>query len=496
MTSLLMIALLAGAPTLQDFAVLKEDYQVLQRDEHDMAACWVFLPGETAAGVPFIAQVADDGGTVQRKIEHPASALGDARAMLLDELPVGGPYSIAVSTAEAPEKTIVRFEHVLVGDIWILGGQSNMYGADIVREKLPALPYLNMLDVRHLELDAHWAAAVPPIHRIPEPFASFTLRAQHPEFTPQRVAEIIASQTPVGGIDPSYFFARALYEQSGVPLALVPCAMGGSLSMWDPANRAQNRYGFVEHHVRGLGGRVKGLLFFQGEQDAIFGEHDRAVSKPSEIGPLNTYSDRFIQFAEALRHDFADENMPVIFAQIGRHHNGPADRESAWESVRDQQRRLPERLLRSHCIPSLDLNVMDGLHFDYDAMQAMGNRMAYVALPYVKPDVPTRQEIRLRSVVRGETPRPTIVVTFDGVTGQLKSPGRPAGFVLKTESGEPLDWIFKTDLDPARPGTVILHATAVPPDVRLYYGAGPAPYVNIVDDNNMPLPAFGPVEIE
>jgi len=44
---------------------------------------------------------------------------------------------------------------------------------------------------------------------------------------------------------------------------------------------------------------------------------------------------------------------------------------------------------------------------------------------------------------------------------------------------------------------VILWTTKMPDqDVALYYGAGPAPYVNIVDDADMPLPAFGPVKPE
>src|SRR5262249_30651492 len=157
---------------------------------------------------------------------------------------------------------------------WLLGGQSNMYGIDVIKEKLPAMPAVNMLDVRHFDKDAHWCAAVPPIHRIPEPFATFTLKSQHPEFSEQRIREIIASKTPVGGIDGSYFFARKLLAESKVPIGLIPCATGASLSIWDPSERDRNRYGFLLHHVRAVGGRVKGLLFYQGEQDAIFGDPD------------------------------------------------------------------------------------------------------------------------------------------------------------------------------------------------------------------------------
>ena len=44
---------------------------------------------------------------------------------------------------------------------------------------------------------------------------------------------------------------------------------------------------------------------------------------------------------------------------------------------------------------------------------------------------------------------------------------------------------------------MILRTTALPvKGVGLYYGAGPAPYVNITDEEDMPLPAFGPIVLE
>jgi hypothetical protein len=124
--------------------------------------------------------------------------------------------------------------------------------------------------------------------------------------------------------------------------------------------------------------------------------------------------------------------------------------------------------------------------------------MAFVALPHVKSGIPARHEIKLKSVTPLAGSRPGIVVEFSGVTGKLRAPGRPVGFVVKkTATGERLDWIYKADFDPSRPNVVILHATsALRETVALYYGAGVAPYVNIVDDNDMPVPAFGPVSVQ
>jgi sialate O-acetylesterase len=493
----LVVALAASlaSSVTPDRAILREDYQVLQRIADDRASCVVVLPAEEAQAARFVVAIEREGGQSVRRFEATSITAGEAsRGVAIDDLPTGGPYSITVARAERPAEPFRRFHHVLVGDIWVLGGQSNMFGIDLVREDLPALPTVNMLDVRHFLRDAHWCAAVPPIHRIPEAFATFTLKSQHPEYPDDRIRSIIASGQPVGGIDGSYFFARKLAAESGVPIGLVPCAIGGSLSLWDPQERDTNRYGFVLHHIRNIGGRIKGLLFFQGEQDAIFGDETQSVTTPSAIGPLSTYGDRFVRFVEALRADVHDPAMPVIFAQICRHHDGPKGRDRAWELIRDAQRRIPERLTNARCVSSIDLDVMDGLHLDYDSHRRMGERMARLALPYMKKGTPPREEIRLKSVERVSAPRPCLVVRFSGVSGRLRAAGRPTGFVLKKPAAETFDWIYKVELDPAQPGAVILRTTALPsPGVALYYGAGPAPHVNIVDDDDMPLPAFGPI---
>ena len=479
-----------------DRVVLTEDYQVLQRDAKERASCVVVVPKEVE-GTTFVVTIEDQAGNKVRQTESTAIELeGARRGVSVEDLEVGGPYTITITAKDNPAATPVRFQRILVGDIWILGGQSNMFGIDRIKEELPELPYLNMLNVLHFQRDSHWCSGVPPIHRIPPSNAPFVIKRQHPEYSDAQVQSVLASNVPVGGIDCSYFFARKLHGDSGVPIGLIPCAIGGALAIWDPQDRAKNRYGFLHHQVMRAGGRVKGMLFFQGEQDAIFGDKDQTETKPSLIGPVSKYGQQFKEFVESLRKDVQNPDMPVIFAQICRHHNSPEGRAWGWESVRDAQRRLPEYLPHSHCVPSIDLDVIDGLHLDYDSLKRMGERMARLALQYSKHGVPPRSEIRVESVTAVKSPLPRIAVKFSGVTGRLRAPGRPTGFVFKKSTGEALDSIFKVELDPARPDSVILWTTGAPSDVALYYGAGTAPYVNIVDDDDMPLPAFGPIALE
>lgn len=488
---------LACAGVAGDVPQLKEDYQVIQRNAAGHGSCVIVLPMAGKAADKVALTIDDGKRNVRRDELEIRDLVGGKRGLVLEGIPVGGPYTITVSRPGAGGDKILGFQNILVGDIWLLGGQSNMFGIDLIKEPLPSLPYVNMFNVEHIKEEGHWCAGLPPIHRIPEPFALFVLKAQHPEYSDEQIKKVIAAKTPVGGIDCSYFFARKLFAESRVPIGLIPCAVGGALAIWDPKDRAGNRYGFAIRHVKNVGGRVKGLLFFQGEQDAIFGDERETVTKPSLIYPIGTYGRQFKDFVETLRRDVGNPEMPAIFAQICGHYTGKKERDRGWETIREAQRRIPDLLPKSHCVATVDLEVMDGLHVDYDSLKRVGERMAYLALPYVNRVTPPRREIKLVSAAFGKTIKPTIVVEFSGVTGRLRAPGKPTGFSLKRkDTGESLPWIYKVEFDRTRPNVAILHVGIGKQEgLQLYYAAGSAPYANVVDDNDMALPAFGPIEL-
>lgn len=156
-----------------DGVLLKEDFQVLQRDAADQASCTVGLPAALRNVSGLAIEVQDARDQRIRLIEtSPVDLRGGERGAAIEKLPVGGPYTIAIRGSDKSIKDVVCFRHILVGDVWILGGQSNMYGIDVIKEDLPALPYLNMLNLMHIEKDSHWCAGAPPIHRIPDIFRS------------------------------------------------------------------------------------------------------------------------------------------------------------------------------------------------------------------------------------------------------------------------------------------------------------------------------------
>ena len=160
----LLISLVpAFAADVVEGVLLNEDYQVLQRDSHDESTCTVLLPTtlQNAGSLAITVEDAQDKPIRQGELA-PVDLRNGIRGVVIERLPIGGPYTITIAASGNPQKDGIRFRNILVGDIWILGGQSNMFGIDIIKEKLPALPFLNMLNLLHFAKDAHWCAASRP----------------------------------------------------------------------------------------------------------------------------------------------------------------------------------------------------------------------------------------------------------------------------------------------------------------------------------------------
>ena len=137
----LFIVLGTTGTVFADFTRLVEDYQVLQRDEDDTATCCVVVPPDLPEQTRFQVTVTDNAGTQIAFHANitPEPAGGTARVVVLQKLPVGGPYRVAVVVStedqDQPPRTLV-FRQILVGDIWLMAGQSNMYGSVRLEEKL------------------------------------------------------------------------------------------------------------------------------------------------------------------------------------------------------------------------------------------------------------------------------------------------------------------------------------------------------------------------
>ena len=284
---------------------------------------------------------------------------------------------------------------------------------------------------------------------------------------------------------PGFPFALRMKQTTGVPQGVIACAHGGTrMSQWDPALKTQggnSLYGAMLRRVAKNGGRVAGMIWYQGESDAT----------PEDV-PL--FTDRMKKFIAAVRRDLGYANMPFVQVQLC-HVFGLSDNTS-WNSIQEQQRCLPHVVRNCLTVPSIDVSMDDGYHVSGAGAIILGDRMAQ-AMDVLYRGVKTgKLPIGLKKISIEEEPdhnTVNVVVEFDNVVGKLQSAGRPYGFILAGTGGlTGTGFVFDVKLDGAR---AIVRTTRNAAQLSVYaihYGFGTDPFCNITDSAGRSLPVFGP----
>ena len=180
-------------------AAVLGDHMVLQRGQPIRIWGWA-APGEVVQA----SLARQHGKTVAGR---------DGRFMLrLPALPAGGPHVLSVRTANAEK----QLHDVLVGEVWLCSGQSNMEW--LLKDSEGAAEAIASADahpgIRHIKLPHH-AALAPQDDILP-------------------AAWQVASAATAGEFSTvAYFFARKLQQELRVPVGLVNSSWGGShLETW------------------------------------------------------------------------------------------------------------------------------------------------------------------------------------------------------------------------------------------------------------------------
>lgn len=380
----------------------------------------------------------------------------------LQGLPPGGPYDVEVRIG--PEAGHVK--QVLVGDVWILAGQSNMQGCGNLCDATPDNPL-----VRAFYMIDRWGVARDPIHNL------------HEAVDPVHLGGVPLTNK---GIGPGIPFANAMHDATGVPQGLIACAHGGTtMAQWDPAKKklgGHSLYGAMLRRFRKNGGRVAGVLWYQGESDA----------NPEAAA---VYTPAMKTLIRAFRRDLCDPALPVAFVQIGRYIGEPLSF-TAWNSIQEQQRLLAAKLPRVAMVPAIDLQLDDGIHVGGRDMRVLGGRLAQ-AVRAIRKEKGAREPIALAGIElrrRDGWPESEIRVRFSNVVGRLRAGGVPRGFDI-TDGAAARPCIYDVRLDG---DTAILHSQQLPTyfgDKALHYGLGVNPFCNITDEAGRPVPVFGPVRL-
>lgn len=239
--------------------------------------------------------------------------------------------------------------------LFILAGQSNIAGRGAVPEWAETANSLVFL----FGNDYHWRIAVEPIDDPTDQVDGVSL-------------------DPDAGFSPGLAFATALLRQRPeLAIGLIPCARGGSsIHAWRRSLSDATLYGSCLKRVRAAStmGEVVGVLFFQGEADAI----DPELYQETILFP-EVWADKFRALVSGWRDDLGLAELPVVFAQIGTH-TAP-DLFINWEIVKEQQRLV--EIPFSAMITTDDLALQDGVHFTPESYQTLGQRFADAYLDLV-----------------------------------------------------------------------------------------------------------------
>lgn len=405
-------------------------------------------------------------------------------------------------------------------DIWVFAGQSNSQGWALLKAPVEPDPRILFFNEQN-----QWVVAEEPLNKrfyewTPGPvdenillqrFEVLLPKGSTPEKFLRR--QLVNSTEPLGGVGPALFFAKALLQSIDRRIGLISCGVGSSIKQWNPQLRSQegSLYGLLLERIARAGGEIHGLIWYQGESDAL------------TAGAAAGYEEAFLGLIDAIRRDTKRPDLPVVYVQIGRFVHPYDAHARAWEKIRDTQYRAAFQRKNLHMVSAIDLPLEDSIHLSFEAYQRLGPRLAEIALTEVYRQDGHGRSIQLDSVeiLQASSRRPLIRVRFRGVSGRLTAPGPASGFELRSKlqaedpsrsyplppsPDVPIPVIYRVDFDPGDPAALILGVFDNSPillgkrhafsgDLSLIYGAGLNPNVNIVDERDIPIPAFGPVEI-
>jgi sialate O-acetylesterase len=418
-------------------------------------------------------------------------------------VPTGGPYQLSGTVQVGKTEQKLTVGPLFVGDLWVLAGQSNMVGYGNMIDVTPPHP-----KVMALGMDGRWGLAREPLHW--EVDAIDPVHFGDPATRAERSRNLHQGRGQGAGL--GLPFAVSLVEQTNVPIGLVLCAHGGtSMEQWIPAKKSEgghSLYGSMLLQVERAGGRVTGMLWYQGESDA-------------NPAAARVYPEVFPAFIAAIRRDLHQPDLPFYFVQIMRLvYNRPDIDSKSRNPVREAQRLIPERVPHTAVVPAIDLELDDLGHVGTPGLKRLGQRLALVALRklYGQRGATTPN---LEKVTKG--PGQTLIVHLKGVnqrpaqSGQgpiAAEPPRPttsldaapevglrparhiAGFSIRQEDGTEIPLIFDAAVGPTGDTVILKLAGPIPPGAQLWYGYGLDPYCNLTDSLDMAVPAFGPVVLD
>jgi sialate O-acetylesterase len=405
----------------------------------------------------------------------------------LPATPAGGPYSLTIKG----QNTIV-LEDVLVGDVWLASGQSNMELP--LRDRNAPAP-----GAYPLILNAEQEVAMANFPQIRQ-FTVQKVVAYQPQTESAGYAWQVCSPATAGSFSAvGYFFARDLHQRYHVPIGLISGPWGGTPAEAWVSPEALRQLPDFQAPVAALAARparpepldkdaqntptvlyngmiaplqpyaLKGIIWYQGE---------------SNVGRGGQYRTLFPALIRDWRARWGSE-LPFIFVQLANFTKTlPLPGPSAWAELREAQAQALA-LPRTGMAVAIDLGDPDDIH--PANKQDVGHRLALAArqVAYGDKRVAAAGPTFQRMQVRGSQ----VHLTFGHVgKGLLLKSGTTTltGFAVAGADGQ-FHWAAATLAGRAE---VVLTCAAVPTPVAVRYAWADNPLGNLYNSVSLPAPPF------
>lgn len=283
----------------------------------------------------------------------------------------GGPYSISVSDGEP-----VTINNILIGEVWLCGGQSNM---EMPMKGFRDQPVIGSNDAVFNSTNDQLR-----VYTIPRAVERQAKDTSKSSVWKTARPEIISNFSAT-----AYYFGRLLQQQLKIPVALINLTYGGSPAeafmnaeslkafpeiAVPPATgtekltnkNATTLYNGMVHPVAGY--TIKGCIWYQGETN-----YDRPAQ----------YEKLFPAMVAFWRNEWGQGNFPFYFAQIAPYDNsiypqGNLNPRINSAYLRDAQRRALSSIPAAGMIVLMDAGEEKNIH--PANKEIVGKRFAYLAL--------------------------------------------------------------------------------------------------------------------
>ena len=432
-------------------------------------------------------------GTFSKQIKKCVSNESGGWTLTFNPVPAGGPYTLQVTAG----KQTLLLNDILVGELWICAGQSNMEfplkdaanaSADISKAGNSGIRLFNRKGIVRPD-DSKWdSLSLDKINKLE--FLEGKWKSCNTESS--------ADFSAIG-----YYFGKMLNENLKIPVGIIQVTVGGApieafidrktlefdpylvdvLYKWKQndfimdwcreraglnssfSKNELQRHPFepayiYEAGIQDLAGLpVSGVIWYQGESNAHNAEH---------------YSRAFPALVESWRKTFNHSEMPFYFAQLSSL-NRPS-----WPWFREVQRQLSLSVPHSGMVVTSDLG--DSLNVHPKHKREVGERFAKLALAKVYGQ---------KLICSGPE-----VLEFKQTGEQISIQFKPAS-PLKTSDGLPLreleiagqDGIFES-AKASLEGTEIVIQTQMKEVQKIRYGWNPYSRGNLVNEAGLPASTF------